>query len=510
MKMKLYTLSILLSFIGLLFSCDQKQIPIAERTIDVTPNIYPAYEAATLPPNIAPLNFKVQDEGSEWIIEIKGKQESIIINTKNFVDLPIKPWKKLLSENQGETIYVTVFSKIDNKWTQYKPFSWEISPDSIDNYVAYRLIEPTYANWNGMEICQRNLSNFDETEIISNKKSGHNCINCHTFNQGNPNEMVLHMRKINAGTLLIQNGKCQKLSTKTPHTISNFVYPYWHPSGNQIAFSTNLTQMSFYDANPKIIEVYDAQSDIIMYDINKNEVYTSPLLSDPDKLENFPFFSPNGEQLYFCSCNKVDSMPQQYADVKYRICSIDFDQEHNLFGTQIDTLIDLTAEKKGVTLPSISPDGRFIACSVTPSGCFTSWIPQSDLYLYNIYDKKIYPATEWNSERSESCTTWSSNSRWVIFCSRRDDGIYNRLYIAHIDKQGKLSKPFILPQKDPNFNQMNMKAYNLPRLITGKVTISPVTIGRCAESSKEKSVRFNDKQHKPIIKQATDNSSEIN
>lgn len=67
-----------------------------------------------------------------------------------------------------------------------------------------------------------------------------------------------------------------------------------------------------------------------------------------------------------------------------------------------------------------------------------------------------------------------------------------------------------MPQKDPNFNQMNMKAYNLPRLITGKVTISPVTIGRCAESSKEKSVRFNDKQHKPIIKQATDNSSEIN
>ena len=118
----------------------------------------------------------------------------------------------------------------------------------------------------------RELSSFKETEIISNKKSGQNCINCHTFNQGNPNEMVMHMRKINAGTILIQGGACQKLNTKTPHTISNFVYPDWHPSGKQIAFSTNLTQMSFYDAHPKIIEVYDTQSDIVLYDISKNEV----------------------------------------------------------------------------------------------------------------------------------------------------------------------------------------------------------------------------------------------
>ena len=116
----------------------------------------------------------------------------------------------------------------------------------------------------------------------------------------------------------------------------------------------------------------------------------------------------------------------------------------------------------------------------------------------------------WNSPEAESCTTWSSNSRWVIFSSRREDGIYNRLYIAHIDSVGNLSKPFLLPQRDPTYNQRNLKAYNLPRLIKGKVTISPITIGRCAEAKGKKSVRFSKHSYKPLINEATENHSEIN
>ena len=200
----------------------------------------------------------------------------------------------------------------------------------------------------------------------------------------------------------------------------------------------------------------------------------------------------------------------QFSNIKYRICSIGFDPQNNQFSKQVDTLIDLTNAGKSVTLPSISPDGQFIACSAAPHGCFSSWIPESDLYLYNTKTKKLIAATEWNSPEAESCTTWSSNSRWVIFSSRREDGIYNRLYIAHIDSVGNLSKPFLLPQRDPTYNQRNLKAYNLPRLIKGKVTISPITIGRCAEAKGKKSVRFSKHSYKPLINEATENHSEIN
>lgn len=57
--------------------------------------------------------------------------------------------------------------------------------------------------------------------------------------------------------------------------------------------------MSFYDAHPKIIEVYDTQSDIVLYDISKNEVYTSPLLANANKLENFHSFHQMGNSSIF-------------------------------------------------------------------------------------------------------------------------------------------------------------------------------------------------------------------
>ena len=253
--MRLNIFYILLIALCGLYGCKNHQQPIIKENLNILPTIYPEYQGALLPVNIAPLNFKIQDEGDEWMIQIQGKGNPITITAHDAVEIPIKRWRQLLHQNQGGSLSITVSSRKKGEWYQYSPFTWDVSTDSIDSHLAYRLIEPTYANWNSMAICQRELSSFKETEIISNKKSGQNCINCHTFNQGNPNEMVMHMRKINAGTILIQGGACQKLNTKTPHTISNFVYPDWHPSGKQIAFSTNLTQMSFYDAHPKIIEV---------------------------------------------------------------------------------------------------------------------------------------------------------------------------------------------------------------------------------------------------------------
>jgi Tol biopolymer transport system component len=57
--------------------------------------------------------------------------------------------------------------------------------------------------------------------------------------------------------------------------------------------------------------------------------------------------------------------------------------------------------------------------------------------------------TEVNSNDVESYHNWSSNSRWFVFSSRRIDGLYTRPFIANIDANGKIGKPFLLPQKDP-------------------------------------------------------------
>lgn len=205
-----------------LYGCKNHQQPIIKENLNILPTIYPEYQGALLPVNIAPLNFKIQDEGDEWMIQIQGKGNPITITAHDAVEIPIKRWRQLLHQNQGGSLSITVSSRKKGEWYQYSPFTWDVSTDSIDSHLAYRLIEPTYANWNSMAICQRELSSFKETEIISNKKSGQNCINCHTFNQGNPNEMVMHMRKNKCGN----DSDTRRSMSKTQHKDSSYDFQF--------------------------------------------------------------------------------------------------------------------------------------------------------------------------------------------------------------------------------------------------------------------------------------------
>ena len=86
-----------------------------------------------------------------------------------------------------------------------------------------------------------------------------------------------------------------------------------------------------------------------------------------------------------------------------------------------------------------------------------------------------------NSKDVDSYHSWSSNSRWLAFSSRRDDGLYTRPYFTYVDAQGKEHKPFMLPQADPDYYIAFMKSYNIPELITGPVPVGPDDFTRAAQ-----------------------------
>ena len=83
-----------------------------------------------------------------------------------------------------------------------------------------------------------------------------------------------------------------------------------------------------------------------------------------------------------------------------------------------------------------------------------------------------------NSDDTESFHSWSSNSRWIVFSSRRGDGVFTRPFIAHIDSTGQATKPFELPACDPDYHRQLLKSYNVPELITGPVSWTPQDIAR--------------------------------
>lgn len=77
---------------------------------------------------------------------------------------------------------------------------------------------------------------------------------------------------------------------------------------------------------------------------------TSPLLSSEGAFETFPTFSPDGNTLYFCSA-KVRTMPKEYDQVRYDLCSVSFDPATRRFGTVVDTLYKASEIDKSVSFP---------------------------------------------------------------------------------------------------------------------------------------------------------------
>ena len=102
--------------------------------------------------------------------------------------------------------------------------------------------------------------------------------------------MSLHIRGKHGATLLSkEDGSITAYNTKTPETLGLCVYPYWHPSGHYIAYSTNVTKQTFHSADRNRIEVFDDASDIQVYDIDKNELLLSPLLNRSISVRHRPF-----------------------------------------------------------------------------------------------------------------------------------------------------------------------------------------------------------------------------
>ncbi|MBO7524592.1 MAG: hypothetical protein J6T79_03705, partial [Verrucomicrobia bacterium] len=77
---------------------------------------------------------------------------------------------------------------------------------------------------------------------------------------------------------------------------------------------------------------------------------------------------------------------------------------------------------------------------------------------------------------------WSSNGRWMVFSSKRIDGVLARPHFVYMDAGGHASKPFVLPQKDPHFYEYFIKTYNIPELITGAVKADPKELGQAVMS----------------------------
>ncbi len=435
------------------------------------PKIFPDYVDVTVPVDIAPLNFCAADEDVDCIdVMVQGKQGGEMHVSGDYADFDVDDWHELLQTNKGADLYLTVCMRKAGQWTRFKAFPIHVSAQDLGEWgLTYRRVAPGYETYSHMGIYQRCLADFSESAIIDNTAVPGMCVNCHTSNRTDPSRMVFHVRGDHGATMIQMDGKPEWLAARNDLLGGSMVYPYWHPTGKYCAFSTNQTRQGFHVVHDERIEVFDLSSDIFVYRPDTHEVITDTLVMTKDWSENCPVFSADGRKLYFMTCYQQE-YPAGYKKEQYNLCSIGFDPDKGCFVGPVDTLFNAVEKGKSLTWPRPSYDGKYLLFTLIDYGYFSIWHEEADQWLLDLESGEARPLDVLNSNRADSYHNWSANSRWVVFTSRRGDGLYSRLYLASIDRNGNATKPFLLPQRNPRkYEEESLYSFNTPDFTKTKV-----------------------------------------
>lgn len=433
----------------------------------------PDYRGVTIPCNVAPLNFRYTGTGRVPVTRFSAGNVSVTIRG-NSIRWKLRKWRKLLATAAGDSIRIE--SSILGHW------SVAVSRDSIDRYLTYRLIEPGYEVWDRVEIKERDISTFEERTLCDWRHTGNACMNCH-IHKGD--RSIFHIRGKGGGTILGGDTRLRKVNLVNDGMSSPAAYGDLHPDGRWGVFSSNTVIPAFHTLGSRRMEVYDRTSDLTVADFESNRMLNDEEYARPDRLETFPCFSADGESVFYCVADTVE-LPREVTKLKYSICKASFCPRTGALGHSPETVWDADSNNASACHPKASPDGKWLMFTRADYGTFPIWHRECDLGLIDLRSGKEISMATVNSNVSDTYHSWSSNSKWFVFASKREDGQYGKPFICHIDGNGVCSKPFILPQRDPRHYERTLKSYNVPDLGTVPAPYDAETTGALHKIEAEK------------------------
>ncbi len=466
--------------------------------VDRRPRIEPDYTDAVMPPNIAPLNFLVREPGTAYHVSISSEQGTPVevFSRKPAIQIAERPWHTLLEQNRGRELRIDIFVKGESgQWNHFQSITNQIAEEDIDRFLVYRKMHPTHLRVKGeISIHFRDLTGFRESLLLSGKSTDNACVNCHSFAANRSDKMLMGVRSptFGVGTLLVDGTAVHEIGTK-------FGYTSWHPSGRMAVYSVNNLPMFYHSSRNEVRDTVDLDSFLACYFNDSKKIGVEPNLARKEHLENWPAWSGDGKHLYFCSApvlwpKDTPNPPLLYDQVKYSLMRVSYDLDANRWG-KLETVLSAKDTGRSIAMPRCSPDGRWLSFCMCDYGYFPAWQENSDLYLLDLAardeaGKHPYRRLEINSDLSESWQTWSSNSRWLVFSSKRLHGVFTRLFISYVGPDGTVHKPIVLPQRNPAFYESCLLTFNTPELVTDRPAATGEALARTFRKRQELAVQM--------------------
>jgi hypothetical protein len=443
------------------------------------PKVTPDYSGLVIPPNIAPLNFAINEPGASYCVHVRGRGGTPlkVFSRRPQVRIPLRGWRRLLVQNKGRELYFDIYARtVGQAWNRYLTITNNIANEAIDGYLLYRKIHPSHNTWSVMGIYQRNLETFEEKGVLENRHFGGDCCHCHSLCNNDPNlaAILIRSKEYQNSLLMINNGM--------PETVQGTAgFCAWHPGRRLVACSFSKPRLLLHTAKNDMRDIVDLEAWIGYFSVDANTVRRVPGLSPVDRLLAFPAWSADGRYLYYCSApnpwpDAAKATAESYATIKYDLMRIAYDVARDQWG-QPETVLAARETGFSVATPRVSPDGRWLSFCACEYGCWPTYHPESDLYMIDLSAPRAgghyqYRRLEVNSKECESWHNWSANSRWLVFSSKRESPLFNRPYLAYVDAEGNCGKPFLLPQEDPAYYDSLLRTYTMPTLATGPVAVA--------------------------------------
>lgn len=466
-------------FFGLI-ACETREPPSTgvERT-RTKPAIFPDYASTVIPPNLAPIRFRIVERGITFRTRIHGDHgtDIVVSRTDPSVPIPEAEWHGLLERNRGGMLRFEITVQDPNgSWRRFDEFEVQVAAESVDNYLVFRRKLPGKAmRQSSIQIRQRALGSFEETVVLDNARLESACINCHSFAGNKSRFMALSYRSLiyGVGTLLVVDGKIEKIPQK-------FGFATWHPSGDVIVFSQNRLNERGSDTD----------SQLLYYRRSTRTVHEIPGLARPEWLEDIATFSADGRELYAATARKPwgKAAVEDVADEVLRrgvptdLVRVRFDIEKDTW-SEPEVVVSSSEMGKSVIIPRTSPDGHWLSMRMLDP--FVEG--KCDIYLVDL--RRARETGHFEPKElglsvgfAQGWHAWSSEGKWLVFSSSRDTGLFTRPYLTYVDDEGRAHKPVLLPVEDPAELRLDPFMYDVPEFVDEPVRVTARSLAHAIRS----------------------------
>jgi tetratricopeptide (TPR) repeat protein len=428
---------------------------------------------------------------TSWYVSISDTKGNIIL--KEFLEeQKWKPdsaeWEILKRDYASEDLRISVigFNKHHKELTGNAQV-FKISADSVGADIFFRAVTLPFSyavrNVHTIEWYMGSPRGGVPRKMLENMPV---CANCHSFSPHGPIlAMDVDYGNDKGSYIVVQTKDTCSLKSEDIISWGNFkkdegdptfgLLSQISPSGKYVlstvkdlsvfaAVDDNLAYSQLFFPIKGIIGVYDVESKIF------SELQGA---NNPTYVQSNPVWSPDNKKVLFARTNAyinekvrkygnallniedVKEFKRGHKEFKFDIYSVDFNEGK---GGAAEPLDGASFNGRSNYFPKYSPDGKWIVFCQSEN--FMLLQPDSKLYIMRA-DGTDLRLMNCNTDKMNSWHSWSPNGHWLVFSSKQES-LYTRLYLTHIDENGYDSPPILLENL-----VFDKRAANIPEFFPG-------------------------------------------